>query len=107
MTLKLNSEVTGQKLEKCGFQQLSRQKYQVRKNLYKDLIYCVGVANIAEGELELEVYSRNTNDVYYPFYYNPMRDRNLVGLEVKEQVDKFIHKLQVAKIVKRRRKHDD
>ena len=56
--------------------------------------------DLNEKEVSFDVIDRNTQETYYPFWYNYNEERNLVALEVIDNFNNFVKELQDKKILK-------
>lgn len=99
-SIKLNKHVTSKILLDFGFKTFLYNRYIIHKNLYGQLIFLRMEIDLNEKEVSFDVIDRNTQETYYPFWYNYNEERNLVALEVIDNFNNFVKELQDKKILK-------
>jgi hypothetical protein len=105
--LKLQKNVTKADLTASGFRWLCGNRYVVQKDLYENRISFKLIADLEEREVEYEVYNRDTQNTYYPFYYNINQENDLVCLTVRKHFLDFVEELVKDNILKKEKSLGD
>lgn len=87
------------RLEKMGFKRGEHEDiYKLAFNVYKNNIISVFYADISSKILNIEVYDKNLDTLYRPYYQEPLYE-DLVLKEVKRNIGSKIRTLQENRIL--------
>lgn len=105
----LHKNATPDGLTAAGFSHQYRNKYTLRKNLYKDSIYIIIYIDLDEPKETIEWYVMDAYKAacYDPFYYNPNQCRNLVLEKVQRQFKKLITDLKKRELLYKKKEGDN
>lgn len=110
MELYLHKRATPEKLVQAGFFKQFGTKYELRKNLYRNLIYVSITVDLNADPhdlIEWEVIDKNTQSTYNTFYFNPNCCRNLVRENVIKNFEILINDLIKREVLYRKEENNE
>ncbi len=105
--MKLLDNVRKEDLVKFGFSSSNDSVFRMQKNLFKNLIAMRIEVDLDERTIDYEVFDRNNQSLYAPFYYNLNGENNLVAIKVADAFRAIVKKLEQSKIIKMEDKNND